>query len=346
MKKIKQGAQEIFPDSGGTVRRIRPEIRVFATLFAALGLVGAEGARALAVSGYGTVCYLSGSTIAESGNPGILSNNSQTLSGGCGSNTVISNGQVDVPVTTDSGPNLYGFTQQATASASASAGMGSLGVYAGSHATSTPEAYLYTSGGVGAIAENMYRANAASSATSAWYDRITVGGTPNANGYVVLKFTVDLHGSTSVFPADGASASITSRFFIDDSWRYNGQIMGLTAPGTISDTIGFRPGQQIQLYGDLLANANALAGRKYISGCSGFYCYNVPDGYFPGSDAIADAANTAGFRIDVVTPGGTYSAMSGQSYLTAVPVPAALWLFGSGLLGLIGCARQKHRAAR
>lgn len=29
------------------------------------------------------------------------------------------------------------------------------------------------------------------------------------------------------------------------------------------------------------------------------------------------------------------------SGLTAIPVPAALWLFGSGLLGLIGVARRK-----
>jgi len=31
--------------------------------------------------------------------------------------------------------------------------------------------------------------------------------------------------------------------------------------------------------------------------------------------------------------------------VTAVPVPAAVWLFGSGLLGLIGVARRKTRAA-
>ena len=29
--------------------------------------------------------------------------------------------------------------------------------------------------------------------------------------------------------------------------------------------------------------------------------------------------------------------------VSAVPVPAAVWLFGSGLLGLIGIARKKHR---
>ena len=29
--------------------------------------------------------------------------------------------------------------------------------------------------------------------------------------------------------------------------------------------------------------------------------------------------------------------------VSSVPVPAAMWLFGSGLLGLMGVARRKHR---
>jgi PEP-CTERM motif len=33
--------------------------------------------------------------------------------------------------------------------------------------------------------------------------------------------------------------------------------------------------------------------------------------------------------------------MAIDGLLTPVPVPAAVWLFGSGLLGLIGIARKK-----
>jgi hypothetical protein len=29
--------------------------------------------------------------------------------------------------------------------------------------------------------------------------------------------------------------------------------------------------------------------------------------------------------------------------LTAVPVPAAVWLFGSGILGLVGVARRRKQ---
>ena len=31
----------------------------------------------------------------------------------------------------------------------------------------------------------------------------------------------------------------------------------------------------------------------------------------------------------------------GMGYVNAIPVPAAVWLFGSGLLGLVGVARRK-----
>lgn len=40
----------------------------------------------------------------------------------------------------------------------------------------------------------------------------------------------------------------------------------------------------------------------------------------------------------------TFSSQSESSYsmsITAVPVPAAVWLFGSGLIGLVGLARKK-----
>jgi len=54
------------------------------------------------------------------------------------------------------------------------------------------------------------------------------------------------------------------------------------------------------------------------------------------SDQWLDAANNT----PLITTSGTYA----QGYLaekTVVPVPAAVWLFGSGLLGLVGMARRK-----
>ena len=38
---------------------------------------------------------------------------------------------------------------------------------------------------------------------------------------------------------------------------------------------------------------------------------------------------------------GTYLVRDNPNYISSVPVPAAIWLFGSGLLGLVGVARRK-----
>lgn len=42
--------------------------------------------------------------------------------------------------------------------------------------------------------------------------------------------------------------------------------------------------------------------------------------------------------------GETVSITINGSGISAVPVPAAAWLFGSGLLGLVGMARRKHKS--
>ena len=39
---------------------------------------------------------------------------------------------------------------------------------------------------------------------------------------------------------------------------------------------------------------------------------------------------------------GAWAVQSGDVDISAVPVPAAVWLFGSGLVGLIGVARRKR----
>jgi hypothetical protein len=75
----------------------------------------------------------------------------------------------------------------------------------------------------------------------------------------------------------------------------------------------------------------------------------VPSGYTSGQ-ALAGSATFTGqtFSSLGLSP-GTYewtwgSDASADSYtlnVGAVPIPAAVWLFGSGLLGLIGVARRK-----
>lgn len=316
-------------------------MRLLGALAAVLMFGVAQNASALIFpTPSGTGCSIGGSTKAESGNPGALASNAASFTTGC-SGQVQSNGIVQVPVTTDAGPNLYSFVQAATTQATAVPSLGSVGAFSSSSSTSTPEAYFYSINGNGAAADNLYVASGSSSANASWWDTLTIGGIPNANGFVVLAFALDLSGSTSTSPV-GSTAAIGARLFIDDDSRFNGQILGLSEPGTVSSTIGFRPGQQVIVYGDIQASSSSRAGREYVC-VGGFFCSLVPAGYNSTSDATASALNTAGFRIDVLTPGGAYTSASGETYVTAVPEPAAVWSMGLGLLALVGFARRKAR---
>lgn len=62
-----------------------------------------------------------------------------------------------------------------------------------------------------------------------------------------------------------------------------------------------------------------------------------------GRDAIAVIDSSDGSVVTTFyTPGAT--GLHGVLYVAAVPVPAAIWLFGSGLLGLLGMTRSRRRS--
>lgn len=64
------------------------------------------------------------------------------------------------------------------------------------------------------------------------------------------------------------------------------------------------------------------------------------------SDYLLSTVNLSGYASTDLVQFHTVitGAVDGQEqlFLTAIPVPAAVWLFGSGLLGLIGIARRKR----
>lgn len=66
------------------------------------------------------------------------------------------------------------------------------------------------------------------------------------------------------------------------------------------------------------------------------------DTYSTGRDAVAviDASNGS-VLTTLSTPGATD--LHGVLYVSAIPVPAAVWLFGSGLLGLVGVAHREKK---
>lgn len=51
-----------------------------------------------------------------------------------------------------------------------------------------------------------------------------------------------------------------------------------------------------------------------------------------------------GYLVNIQHPGSGNDALWSITQVSAVPVPAAVWLFGSGLLGLVGIARGNRAA--
>ena len=64
-------------------------------------------------------------------------------------------------------------------------------------------------------------------------------------------------------------------------------------------------------------------------------------------DALVDCTHNEVIYLselmDALNPGGTKGKYKTTGLaVTSVPVPATAWLFGSGLIGLVGVARRKH----
>lgn len=89
---------------------------------------------------------------------------------------------------------------------------------------------------------------------------------------------------------------------------------------------------------------------------SGSYFLAVTSDFNQGRDAFGNFQSDASFLTQVFNDhliiGTPFSHFHGMSFTTfdyeiqtvgAVPVPAAVWLFGSGLLGLIGVARRRAK---
>jgi hypothetical protein len=71
--------------------------------------------------------------------------------------------------------------------------------------------------------------------------------------------------------------------------------------------------------------------------------FNVPSAPGGGNGSYLSAAHVQSISDPVFCDGSTaeLTGACGSGWIGTVPVPAAVWLFGSGLLGLVGVARRK-----
>ncbi len=106
--------------------------------------------------------------------------------------------------------------------------------------------------------------------------------------------------------------------------------------GTTTDGICLRPPGVGPAFRDVGGTFDNGTGIATIT-CSTSSCSNSST-YTLTYTAIVPQADPSNFG------GATYN-LTLTGHVSSVPVPAAAWLFGSGLLGLVGIARRKHAKA-
>ena len=151
---------------------------------------------------------------------------------------------------------------------------------------------------------------------------------------------VDIPAATGLF---GTYNDVTGDFYVQlatdfsyvPTFELNGTLLfdntGFLDP-TSTLTITFNTAT---LLGDLSTNMVFDAGQVCCSGT------NPPNSFSNGLLSLWGANSTP--ELDSLFPDNNAEVLGLdlRLQLTPVPVPAAVWLFGSGLLGLIGIARRK-----
>ena len=102
-----------------------------------------------------------------------------------------------------------------------------------------------------------------------------------------------------------------------------------------------------------MAASTGSSSLGFTAWATGNYFLAITADFNQGVDAFGNFANTPGFQTTEDVLGTAFNNFNGASFTsfkydvvtsTVVPVPAAVWLFGSGLLGLVGVARRNQKA--
>jgi len=134
-------------------------------------------------------------------------------------------------------------------------------------------------------------------------------------GVTLSSTTFDIDATAFAIVTNGSTIAIPDEIFtltatVNTSGLFSGLFTGSFTVGTLlSGTFDNLDVSTFDFFGDVTYTGGSLQGNL----TTGFI-----DGVFSGSSMVAKLGEVA-----------------------VVPVPAAAWLFGSGLIGLIGIARRK-----
>lgn len=150
--------------------------------------------------------------------------------------------------------------------------------------------------------------------------------------------SVSVNAATIFAPTDGDVnflfgdlAGGTLAMFDDSDQNYLGSFISVAVPSIVGIA------GPVNIGGDHIAT-NSLTDTLVLTGSDQFILgLNVGGNWLSDSVVTPVGANSYTVAFD---NGGSVLEIDVQ-IIPAVPVPAAAWLFGSGLLGLVGVARRK-----
>lgn len=176
-------------------------------------------------------------------------------------------------------------------------------------------------------------------------DRLTIDISGRTGETVDLFFTTELNGSSTA----GSDSSMFTQADGSLAVRVNGKLVVITQ-GAKSEgdllPVDRNPGLVQIVLGTSFAVSSELNVRAML------FTRTPIDSKYSG-DALANFGNSAGitsFELfetgsdELITDWALTSESGEFGFYSPVPVPASLWLFGSGLLGLIGISRRKKTA--
>ena len=165
------------------------------------------------------------------------------------------------------------------------------------------------------------------------------GTTYTEDGFT-LTGTIPFGGSSSFF--SNGTLRTTPSVYKGSTALFNGTISGIT-------TLTANSGSAFNLFSIDLAELDNLTSTVTFTG-------NLQAGGTVSQAFTMDGISGFGFGFETFNFSGftNVTSVTWQQFLpfhqfdnivvSAVPVPAAVWLFGSGLLGLVGMARRKKAA--
>jgi hypothetical protein len=158
----------------------------------------------------------------------------------------------------------------------------------------------------------------------------------------------------NVFKAFGPGSGATQTFAAAEGDVFNMSGLGqnfvgdpLNEPGSLRLQIVFKDVNGLP--------SGAAAGGNFALGFNAFES-NIVDFNTPvdniwtvlgvGTAPAPDGTVTVDFNVLVLSPAGGsgyFDSIAANQVVAAIPVPAAVWLFGSGLIGLVGVARRRNK---